>query len=486
MTSPEGTAAERTPPWWSDHLLLLIVGVAIVLRLTAITEPMRFDESVTYVEFVLKPWSAVVGSYPYPNNHVLFSLLAKLTSSLAPMQPWAIRLPALLAGVAIVPLTYAVGRKLLGRTEALLGAALAAAATPLVLYSVNARGYSLLAALFLVELLLVHRLRARPTAAGWVVVAIVAALGAFTIPIMLYPHGIIGVWLVLDWARRRSDASRAAVVGFALASAGAAVLALLLYLPIIRSQGWGALVGNKFVEAQSWASFASQLPRSALGTLLQWSMPLPLWLAPIALVLAVVGVMRSRRARRGSPSLLLASALWCLLLLLATHRVPFMRIWIFLLPLYCLAVGSGIAALAERARTTTSLTPLLAPILAAAIAALSLASHSVAAATETGAFPDAPAVTAALKPRLRDGDRVLAPIPTNGPLLFYFVASQMKTGYLSTNAEAMRRAFIVLDTTRGQSLGWAVRQGMIDPRRFAPPRLVGRFGRAELWVTDAL
>ena len=493
MTSPYNS--EETPPWHRDWMLWAILLVAAIVRVTALSLPMRFDEAVTYVEFVRKPWSTVVSSYPYPNNHVFFSLLAKATSALAPSEPWAIRLPAFIFGLAIVPLTYSVGRAFFGRREGLIGAAFAATATPLVLYSVNARGYAIVAALFLVELLIVQRLRSNPSRwRGWAAIAVCAALGVHTIPVMLYPHGVVGMWLALDWFQRRDNTARTTLLRYSLATMVAGVAALLLYAPIIRLEGFGALVGNKFVTPQSWMSFTTQMPRSLLATLVQWTDPLPLWLTPLALVLAVAGVVRSRRTRRHEPSLAAAAAIWCGVLLLATHRVPFIRIWIFLLPLYAIALASGLVAVAERLFPAGAVvTPrsrtiglALAPALAVMLAALSLSTQSLTATNETGSFPQAAAITAALKPQLRSGDRVLAPIPTNGPLLFYFVAEHVETGYLSTREDAMRRAFIVLDTTRGQSLEWAVRVGMIDPRRFARPRLVGRFGSAEVWVSEAL
>jgi uncharacterized membrane protein len=494
MTSPYNSEVESTP-WRRDRMLWAILLVAAILRVAALSLPMRFDEAVTYVEFVRKPWWTIVTSYPYPNNHVFFSLLAKATSALAPNEPWAIRLPAFIFGLAIVPLTYGVGRTFFGRREGLIAAAFAATATPLVLYSVNARGYAIVAALFLAELLVVQRLRAHPSSwKGWATIAVCAAVGAYTIPVMLYPHGVIGVWLMMDWLRRRDHVRRAALLRFGIATAAAAVAALLLYVPIIRHEGIGALVGNKFVTPQSWPSFAAQMPRSLLATLIQWTDPLPLWLSPLAFALAGAGVVRSRRTRRETPSLAAAAAIWCGVLLLATHRVPFMRMWIFLLPLYCIALASGLVAVGERlfpARAVPTsqqrmIGSTLAPALAVILAALSLTTGSLAATSETGSFPEAQAITTALKPQLRAGDRVLAPIPTNGPLLFYFVTEHVETGYLSTREDEMRRAFIVLDTTRGQSLDWAVRVGMIDPRRFARPRLVGRFGTAELWVSDAL
>jgi len=123
--------------------------LAITCRLAALRQPMRYDESVTWAYFVGRSWTTIVSQYQFPNNHVFYSLLAKATSSLAAWEPWALRLPAALAGIAIVPLTWAVGRRFADRDSALLGAALAAASTPLILYSTNARGYSLVVMLFL-------------------------------------------------------------------------------------------------------------------------------------------------------------------------------------------------------------------------------------------------------------------------------------------------------------------------------------------------
>ena len=169
--------------------ILLITAIAVIARLAVLWQPMRYDESVTWAYFAGRSWSTIVSSYQFPNNHVFFSLLAKATSSVAPFQPWALRLPALLAGVAVVPLTWAVGRRFASETIGLLGAALAAGSTTLVLYSTNARGYTLVVALFLVLLLLADHLRTSQRLLHWATFAILGAIGLYTIPVMLYPLG---------------------------------------------------------------------------------------------------------------------------------------------------------------------------------------------------------------------------------------------------------------------------------------------------------
>jgi hypothetical protein len=475
------------PEWRALLALCVIFAAALVVRVIALGEPMRYDESVTYVQFVRPAWQTTVSSYPYPNNHVFFSLLAKLTSAGAPFRPWAIRLPALLAGLATIPLTYAVGRALSTRLVGLLAAALVAASTPLVLFSANARGYSLVTALFLALLLLALRLRAKHSSVGWVLFSLLAAIGFYTIPIMLYPYGVIGTWLVLDAYRHRRSSSTRVLGWFALASIAAGGLAAIAYLPIIRTAGVGALLGNKFVTPEPWSRFAAQLPRSALGVLLSWTDPLPFLLAPLLLGLAIVGVVRHRRAHRGTPSLTLATVLWCAALLLGMHRVPFVRVWVFLLPLFLIAVALGIVG--ERQRDDVGAPRaaawlLCAPVLAIGLAMLSVVNHSISAADDTGTMRSAPSVAEDLKLRLQSGDRVLAPIPSNGPLLFYFLKQQVDTSHLSVPMRGVRRAYVVLIPSLGQTFDRATAAGIVDGKVFSRQHLVRRFEDAELWVAE--
>lgn len=98
---PRIDAHERLVVW-------VITAVALACRLAALDQPMRYDESITWAYFAGRPWSTIVSSYPFPNNHVLHSLFARVAVAALPFAPWALRLPAFLAGLAIVPLTWAV------------------------------------------------------------------------------------------------------------------------------------------------------------------------------------------------------------------------------------------------------------------------------------------------------------------------------------------------------------------------------------------
>jgi hypothetical protein len=123
-------------------------------------------------------------------------------------------------------------------------------------------------------------------------------------------------------------------------------------------------------------------------------------------------------------------------------------------------------------------------ILATAVAVIAVRTRGAETTQDTGSFPSARGVVVLLAPHLRSGDRVLAPIPSNGPLLYYMSERGLDTASLTVPLIRARRAFLVLDVSRGQSIPWALNSGMIDRDRFAEPVLIGQAGDAEVWSAD--
>jgi hypothetical protein len=488
MEAPSRAPAVTPEPVDRAELLALVVITVLgaICRVAALRQPMRYDEAAAWADFIGRSWWTILSQYPTPNNHVFFSLLAKATASLAPLQPWAIRLPALLPGIAIVPATWAVGRRLADRSTALLGAALAAGSMPLVLYSANARGHSIVVLGGLTLVLLGDRLRARPAwLVGWIAFVLVAALGLWTAPNMIYSIGAVSLWLALGAltgeGRRRGD-SRALLARVVAADVAALALAWVLYLPIIRVAGLGAILANKLVRPVPWPQFARLLPPFLYELAITWTAPLPPVAALLLFGLALAGIPR---ARRDGPSFALAVIASCLALFLFSHAHPFVRVWLFFVPLFLLAVARGLVRLVARwplPVRTGAAWPSVA--LAALVATVALTTRAAEGTDDTGRFAAAPEVTRVLAPQLRPGDRVLATIPLNGPLLWYFEAHGLDTAMLNTPPAATRRAFLVLDPSRGQTFERAVQAGIVDPTRYGPPSQVARMPGAEVWRVE--
>ena len=183
-----------------------ILVAAVAIRVAYLDVPLRYDEATTYNNFVSKPLYVALANYATPNNHLLHTFLAKVSVAVFGNEPWAIRLPALLAGIALVPATFAVARVYFGRVAALLAAALVAASSTLVEYSTNARGYTLAALATAIVFLAGARALERDSVGAWAAVAVVGALGLYAVPIMVYPLGGALLWILVSGLARSATA----------------------------------------------------------------------------------------------------------------------------------------------------------------------------------------------------------------------------------------------------------------------------------------
>src|SRR5258708_38158324 len=190
--------------------------------------------------------------------------------------------------------------------------------------------------MFVGMLLMGDELRRDPSPTRWALLAVLGALGLYGIPVMLSPLGVVLTWYVLGALRLPGDGRRRALgemfvaVGLTLAVAG------VLYAPIIASSGIAPIICNKFVASSTWEQFAGDLPRMLLSSLATWTSPLPVWSTPVVVRVAWIGY--GAPAARARPPCRPAIATWRLFPAPAMHRAPFTRVWLFLLPLYLIAL----------------------------------------------------------------------------------------------------------------------------------------------------
>jgi hypothetical protein len=381
-----------------ERIAWLQVGVvtlaAVAVRIPFASQPMRYDEALTFNEFASRPLYYGLSFYPEPNNQLLNTLLMHLAYVVFGNQPWVLRLPALLGGVLLVPATYWLASELFSSRPAPFAAVLVGVSSYLVEYSTNGRGYTLQALCFVVMLGLIVRRRL-------VLAAGVAALGAYAVPTMLYGVIIAGVWLLVCRARWRE------VLTFGLLTG---LLVTLLYLPVILISGPDTLVANRFVLPLELSVLPSELARSLAQTWAFWNRDIPLPLAallPIGFALATFKQARNREIPVG-----VLAPLACLLMVLVQRVAPFERVWLFLLPLYFSYAAAGLARFVDGR--------LLGVVFGGVMGYVTLTSGSILSSTETGVFPDAEAVTQTLAPRLAPDDAVRTQLPASLPELQYY------------------------------------------------------------------
>ncbi len=268
--------------------LLLITAVGLAVRLLAWNQSMFGDElSTLWIvrEFDLTGTVREVSS-DAEISPPLYFVLAWLASKLG-SAPELIRLPALIAGVAAIPLSYRLGFRLSGRVAGLIAAAVMALSPFMVAFSATGRAYSLMVALLIGSTLaMLAALRSgRP---GWWV-----AFGLLTC-LAMYAHYTAVYFLAaqLAWLLVVSPPSRLAALA---ATAGA----IVLYLPWLPSMADDldspTLPILEAIQGSGLSTKWLGVKQLVAGQPLLEPVLLPLLLLAAGAILLAIGLLRRRR-----------------------------------------------------------------------------------------------------------------------------------------------------------------------------------------------
>jgi 4-amino-4-deoxy-L-arabinose transferase-like glycosyltransferase len=257
--SARGEESQRSAPWAT---LIGLTILAAVLRGIGLDGGLWYDEIRTLLDSVRPPLAQIITEYPGNNEHVLYSVLAHVSIRTFGDQAWSLRLPALLFGVATVPVLFMFARQFVGRREALLACLLLTVSYHHVWFSQNARGYTALAFFALLSSWLLLRGLRRGKARDFACYGIASALGVYThltMVFMVMAHAVALVVLMGlpttgrdAWRRWRLP-----LLGFALAAA----FSLALYAPLL------ADVQQFFLHLPSPRGIAT--PQWAVGEMLR-------------------------------------------------------------------------------------------------------------------------------------------------------------------------------------------------------------------------
>ena len=469
------------------HLLVLfiILLLGMAVRLTFLFQPMRYDEAFSFTHFASKPLSLGLSDYSFPNNHLFHTFLVHLAYSTLGNQPWVIRLPAVLAGIFLVPASYIATRIFYHKDAALLTAGLVASSSILIEYSTNARGYTLVCLIFLVTLTFGAFLMQRVDLSPWVLFSAISATGFYTIPIMLYPFGIVIVWLFLTILLEKSQRDRAVLLQrLGISIAITALLALLLYLPVFLSSGLTAVIGNRFVRPKAWSEFFSQFPASLLSVWQQWSRDIPLAISLFLVFGFFASLLFHRRVCTYRVPVVAAALLWVLPVITVQRVIPFERVWLFFLPLYLGLASAGLSYLLGASRFSSARSIVFTTgtlVLTIWLSLNVVQSRSVYYSNETGTLRDAEAIALFLKGYLKSGDRVIASVPSDAPLVYYFNLHEIPLKYFTGDLVSNKRIMVVVNESHHQTLKWFLDRMKLEGVDFNTTEVIRRYDSATLY-----
>ncbi|MEW6094749.1 MAG: glycosyltransferase family 39 protein [Chloroflexota bacterium] len=333
--------------WLSLLALIMAMGLAVVLRLEYIFSSLHHDEAYTYMAFAHSLRVAIT-DYHLPNNHVFHSILVYLSTQIIGGQPWAVRLPAFIAGISLVPAVYVLGKRLYDRWVG-LGAVLLVTMSPaLIGYSTNARGYSLVAFFSLLIFTLGDKVREERNLFAWGLISIFSALGFYTVPVMMFPFGILFVWLFLENQLSIPKAYRSKwnfLLHWFISGTAAAILTLLLYLPVMIYSGPQKLFANEFVAPAAWEDLFNVYSSRLGRTWSEWTNRVPGILILSLVIGLFLGLVFHKRLSSRRVPLQLAALLWIIFLLIVQRPQAGSKVWVFLLPLALLWASAGIFGL---------------------------------------------------------------------------------------------------------------------------------------------
>jgi hypothetical protein len=437
----------------SGHLVLLlvIILVGVAIRLVYLRHEIGIDEAETFNHYASQRLAGSLSNYNDPNNHLFNTLLMHISFELFGAQIWFLRLPALIAGILIIPAAYSVARLCYIRDVAVLTAALVASAWYLVYMSVNARGYSLQALFFLLSLGLACYVLRHENTAAWLLFAVATALGFYALPTALYGFAGIMIWLFLSFLFYSQDKARQIRHLFVF-SLLVAWLTIVLYSPSLVRLGLRPITANRYVQPLRFALFLDQLSPFLRGVSAQFYLPVPGLLALCVLLASASAILFHRKIARHRLPVILPLLGAPLALVLVQRVVPYVRVWTYLLPVfYMLAAGGAVMLLKPIQRRWKR------SIQIAALGALVLPGVFVLQprGVLSGGTPYRD-ITLQLKNELRAGDTIVSYNPVSESLIYYFRVYDISGTYFYPGEFDSGDRILVVVQEPQQSLDWVL------------------------------
>ncbi|MCH2201244.1 MAG: hypothetical protein MK102_04690 [Fuerstiella sp.] len=314
-------------PFVSLAWLCLSVVIPLTFSVSHLTDDLWYDEAVTVGMFASRPVSEIVTSYPFPNNHVLFSILLRPFCLFAE-EPFSLRMLPLLCTLVTLCAVFATGTRWGGVPVASCTVGVLGCNQVFLNYCMQVRGYTLSTCLMAILLWL---LAAHPSErSGKRFCAVLVSVWAFvyTLPTNLAfaVAGGIADMIIAGNVTRRYSTTILAGVPWAVGCLAAAIS----YMPImdeLRAIGATSVFSVTHLT-ETFVAFFFDLCRD------QW------WLAALTIAVGTRAWVRQRDRRLDWRLICLVSCLaipW--LVFLSLQAVPFARNFVPVLPVFALAAG---------------------------------------------------------------------------------------------------------------------------------------------------
>jgi preprotein translocase subunit Sss1 len=444
-------------------ILFGIIIFGIFFRYAYLWRPMGHDETYTFMAFASRGLKVVLTDYHLPNNHVFHSILVSLFYKLFGDSPAVIRLTAFIAGILIIPATYFVAKIFYDWKIALIAGSIVAALPVLVDYSTTARGYTLIALFSLILVALAAFVKDNQNLIAWILFIIVACLGLYTNPTMIYPVGMAYTWLGLS--ALVNDINPAYGKKFYLcllfSAVGIGITVGILYSPIFYFSGLQSLVGNDVIESLGWSDFTQSLLPRINNTWGEWNRSLPSYVSVFALIGLVASLFVPKLPRSRRVPLIIAGFIWIGLALVVQRVAPWPRIWLFLLPFFVIWIVAGLYGLISLIFRNIPKSEFIGNLVLAVMVLLPVTAGIVRTYPQYNekliSKGEVEQVADFLDTYLEEGDVVVVTSPDTVVLKYYLLRLGISKEFTElVKGKEFSRAIVVVNVAYGQTLGYVL------------------------------
>jgi hypothetical protein len=435
------------------HILCIIIILffGLYVRLKYLNQPMQCDESATFLFFASRPLYITLANYIEPNNHIFHTLLVKLSLIIFGNQPWAIRMPAFLAGLILIPATYLTCRQIYGKEAAIFCISIVASSSPLIEYSINARGYSIICLLAILAFAVTIDILKNDRIEGWGLLAIFWAIGFYTIPIMLYPFAINISWILLCVYFSKPWLIYIYLRMIFITIIVMVIIVIILYFPVLVTFSIFAITSNKYVSAIPLNIFFQKILPSLYMTWNEWTKDCSVIINYLLLFGFMTSICINDKINQYKIHIIFPIIIAIPTILLIQRVIPFERVWLFLLPFYYIAASSGIVYIFKfmtnfSKNVIIKYIFLVLTIIICIINVFQVINNNERYfSEEKKALKNPDKITIFLKERLMEGDSVIVANATKTPLEYYFYINKMplKYFYNSKQSEKNRKYIII-------------------------------------------
>lgn len=268
---------------------LLIPFVAGVYM--AMYFPLTLDEPQTYFAFIKPPFWEAIALYPYPNNHVLSSVLSNITNEIPGLDLlFRIRIPVLIISLLTWVFAYRFVRKFYTESLALFVVAVGSVVVTNLQHAYIARGYAYVMFFVVIGVYAAFNIiqngnRKR----DWFALVLSSALGAWAMPSFLYPFLSISIFIfIYNYKQIKIQLFYSVMV---------AIFVLILYAPILVFTGLDGLTSNEYVAIIDRLTVIKSVPGFMLGTVVHiFYVPFYILLVVFALVILYSIVKKDKNA----------------------------------------------------------------------------------------------------------------------------------------------------------------------------------------------